>query len=388
MNLDILQNIPDSTISTILRKDTTKVFNYTFSIDTTKSDTDKAIISKKDTVKKTSEKKDTTAKALNNNTDTSKSKKEIKSIDLLDNDLSENKDSILSNTDTTIVLSKEKEILYKNDWTKSNSFYDSFILNIPYNKIENNDLEQNEIKTEISNIQKSVSVEKIIVRENVLIQNKEHINNSDWGIILILIFLFTLTLIKARGGKYLTDLFKSIFNFNISSRAIKESILSNQAASNFSIIIFVFSFSYFIYQVLDYYVFFNKEYLNFQTFLIISGIILTIYLLKYTVYKILGIIFNQESLHSEYIFNVFLVGRVYGIALIPIIVSIAFLPENLKSGFIYFGIFLLSILLIIRTIRGVQICLNVNFSILYTFLYLCILEILPILVLYRIISKL
>lgn len=216
--------------------------------------------------------------------------------------------------------------------------------------------------------------------------NNIKVKNADWFLGVLILLLSIVTVLKILYNKYFTDSIKSIWNYQHSFKLFKENIVLNQRLSLISNILFVLSFSLFAVLCADYFSVSDISKNNFHYFSAISGLIVFIYLLKYSVYKILGYLFLETASFSEYLYNVFQFNRIAGIFLIPIIIALAYSTVYYTIFIVYFGFIILSIVFIMRIIRGFQICIKVNFSILYSFLYLCILEILPLIVIFKLIN--
>jgi len=98
-----------------------------------------------------------------------------------------------------------------------------------------------------------------------------------------------------------------------------------------------------------------------------------------------GVLLNQQEKLREYRFNVFLMNKTLGLVLTPIIIFIAYLSFG-EAVNIWIGIILMVVAYLYRINRGLAIGLKeANASVFYLFMYLCTLEILPLVVLTRLI---
>jgi hypothetical protein len=145
-------------------------------------------------------------------------------------------------------------------------------------------------------------------------------------------------------------------------------------------------FSVFLFQILALY-FFGAE----KTGIIFYGktlaFIVLYFVSKKTIYKALGTIFNGVAETSEFLFSLDNFNRVTGIILIPIVALIAFYPyENINFIVLLGGLTVVGSYLFLLQ-RGISILLKKQFSIFYLFLYLCTLEFLPLLLIYKVIVE-
>ena len=116
--------------------------------------------------------------------------------------------------------------------------------------------------------------------------------------------------------------------------------------------------------------------------------ILGIYLLKHIFIILIGIVFPIKKDSQLYGFTIQTFNIFVGILLIPFNLIIAFGPENTAVPLIYVGLIVVGILTLLRIFRGFLIASTYIQSNLFHFLlYLCSFEILPILLLIKIIGN-
>jgi hypothetical protein len=120
------------------------------------------------------------------------------------------------------------------------------------------------------------------------------------------------------------------------------------------------------------------------TAVIFTGLLLFESFKSMLVYSI-GIIFDTRETARQYDLNIMIFNHITGILLLPVIIT-AFYWNN--SGIIFIGIAIVSLLLLYRTFRGFLTGVsNSSYNLFYLFLYLCTLEILPLIILYKVVSK-
>jgi hypothetical protein len=114
------------------------------------------------------------------------------------------------------------------------------------------------------------------------------------------------------------------------------------------------------------------------------GIVLT--LLKFSGTRFLGYLFQNDEVSVQYNHIWLIHLKITGLALLFCTIILLFIPQEFKLFFIVVGLVLLLIMLIMNTLRGFSLLFQHKVSILYGILYLCTLEILPILVISRLIN--
>lgn len=213
---------------------------------------------------------------------------------------------------------------------------------------------------------------------------EKHFFSNDWVTIILLAALLLIASVRFGYAKYIGSLFQSVVNYPTAIRMFGE--------KNYSILhgafrleaLYYIVLSVFIYQFL---VFFTlKSTNNDMVFYAKTFVVITAYfLLKKFVYKMLGTIFLVVSETAEFIFNMDNYNRVTGIILLPIVALIAFYPSGNPVFIILLGIFAAGVFYIMLLKRGISILMKKQFSIFYLFLYLCILEFLPLLLIYKVV---
>jgi len=151
--------------------------------------------------------------------------------------------------------------------------------------------------------------------------------------------------------------------------------------------IFVLSMSLFVFQLLEH----NNLKLpyteNISPFFLILTVVFLTYPLKSVFLRLVGWLFNDTEKFTEYLFNVFLLNKVLGLALVPIVVLVTYLSFG-QHALLTVGVLLVFFNYTYRLLRGYYVGrATANLSQFYIFLYLCTLEILPLVVITRYISS-
>lgn len=125
------------------------------------------------------------------------------------------------------------------------------------------------------------------------------------------------------------------------------------------------------------------------SYFIIVAVILCIYLVKILFLKIFSFILDKQELVGEYNFIIFLTNQFLGILLLPVIIFIAYGTDISSSVFVWTGIVCFAAVFILRVEKGLGAVLERREATLfYLILYLCTLEILPLLVGVKLFEKL
>lgn len=227
------------------------------------------------------------------------------------------------------------------------------------------------------------------LQEKVFVINYKKINDTtnNWMFWFILGALVLFGWSRLFYKKQLDLLMSSILHYNFAMKSIRNTSDNSQRFSNILQLIFSVNIALFSFQIFNFYN--STNIMGIKAIGIVTAIsiaFLLVYGVKDIFYKFLGYIFKESGFSFEYLFNVHLYNRVLGIFLFPIIISLAFVQNHIIDHklILYAGILLILTFFIFRIIRGIQISIKANVSILYMFLYFCTLEILPIAVLAKV----
>jgi hypothetical protein len=218
--------------------------------------------------------------------------------------------------------------------------------------------------------------------------NPVQLNNQsyDWIFYVLLFVVSAFTIVKTIHRKSLTQIKEAFLSNTISNQIVRDDNILFQRASVFLTIIFYLTSSLFLYKISNL-LEWNNTYLasGFNQFLIFMLLISLTYSLKFIILKFIGFIFQIDKPITIYIFNIFLINNVLGILFIPLLIGACFLPHSYATLTFNIAILALVLAFIYRIIRGVMIGVSYpNFSIYYLFLYICTLEIAPMLLLLKI----
>jgi hypothetical protein len=202
--------------------------------------------------------------------------------------------------------------------------------------------------------------------------------------VIALIFLYSFLIQIA--PQYIAKLFSQFSQSSLRMMQNREQLLQNSLASFIMNIGFVVSFS-----LMTTLVIFNAHLLpiNFwEGFFYMCLFFLGLYIGKYICLTIAGFIFNTIELVQTYIFVVFMINKVLGILLIPFIGILAFAKPFLHPFAIWGASLLMVLLLLYRYLFSLTSVRNkLHVSSFHFFLYLCAFEVIPLLILYKLIVQ-
>ncbi|MCB9446754.1 MAG: DUF4271 domain-containing protein [Flavobacteriales bacterium] len=212
---------------------------------------------------------------------------------------------------------------------------------------------------------------------------------EDWWFPVIFLLVIIVAWVRAfhqKGVRFLINTF-------VTTRGTHQSMLDENVmmkkASVFLNLLFAFSMSMFMYLVLwDGTIHIAGWQGGFRGFIQILSILAAVYVLKLAVIRLIGWVFDIRQASQDYAFNVFLWQKGIGVLLLPLVVLMAYLPLKNYNLLVYIGLSIVLILWVVRVFRGYQVAGSVfGFSRFHLILYLCTLEILPLIVGLRLFLK-
>lgn len=216
--------------------------------------------------------------------------------------------------------------------------------------------------------------------------NELHIApNFDGRFYLIIGMLFYLAFIKVTFPKYFSNLFQLIFQSPIRQKQTREQLQQNNLAALFSNILFILNASIFVSLIAVKNAWVDLSLYNCMAY---SAIAFTgLYLFKFLFLWFSGWLFSQREAIGNYSFIVFLTNKVMGVFLIPAILLLAFSPVSVQDFAYNTAIIIISILFVYRYLISFSIVrASLKVSAFHFFLYLCTCEVLPMFVLYKLIT--
>jgi hypothetical protein len=112
---------------------------------------------------------------------------------------------------------------------------------------------------------------------------------------------------------------------------------------------------------------------------VLSGIFLSRVLLV----NLAGILFNRQKIIREYLYNIFVYNKLSGMVVLPLVFLLVYTTGTLQHLIFWVTIFVLCAIVGMRILRGVVFSYRKEVLLFYLFLYLCALEIAPLVLLYR-----
>jgi len=218
------------------------------------------------------------------------------------------------------------------------------------------------------------------------IEQRYAVSDKDWLFYLIVGMVLIYGFVNNMYPQYFQKLFSQFSQSSMRMIQNREQLLNNSVASLLLNLCFILSFS-----LMASLLIYNRHLLPISFWLVYLYICLfftSLYVGKYICLEIAGAIFSTKELVKTYVFVVFLINKVLGILLLPFILILAFAkPIYFPAAMI--GAAGLSVLLFLyRYLFSLTSVRNkLHISSFHFFLYLCAFEILPLMIVYKLVVQ-
>jgi hypothetical protein len=212
-------------------------------------------------------------------------------------------------------------------------------------------------------------------------------SNPDWLVGVLVLTFVLLATVRLIFNKYLSQLIQSTINYSTFSRLYRERYFNLFHASFRLDVIFSMIMALFGYQFISSYKINFGIKGSFNVYLVCLSIVIGYFLVKKTIYYLIGILTESKREVQEYLFGITVFNRVLGLFLVPVSATIAFIPLVQVEPLLYIGLGIVFLFYILTLVRGSKIFLKKQFSISYLILYLCTLEFLPLVLIYNLLLK-
>jgi hypothetical protein len=210
-------------------------------------------------------------------------------------------------------------------------------------------------------------------------------SRDPWVLILIIGLLLYTAFLNISLGNDVKSVFQSFYTKR-SGQADKEERPINAWAFIGLFLLFGLTFGLFLYQLAAY----NNVYYvisGVQLFVSLSVIIIALFAFKFVLLKFIGFLFDINRVVSEYITALYLTYFNITFVFLPVVVCFSLLAAQFIPYLLAIALVLIVIIFVWIYLRSsVSIISNFRFHKFYLFIYLCALEICPILILIKVLD--
>jgi hypothetical protein len=204
-----------------------------------------------------------------------------------------------------------------------------------------------------------------------------------WQTTVLSISFILFVLVKVLNPKKTQQVLASLISIQIAKELFREDYKLNKRVTLILSIVFVLVFAFLLQIINTYFGLILLNVSDFVQYLFFIGLIISMYLVKFSFSLILAHISNNSEIEREYRFTTIVFNQVFALIILPIVILLQYsqVPERIL---IFISIGLVLSFYFFRLYRGFVIsALEQNLGFMYIFLYFCALEILPLLILIK-----
>ena len=198
--------------------------------------------------------------------------------------------------------------------------------------------------------------------------------NQDTFFILILVSFLLISLIKGVYWKHAKLFFMGVLAQRYANQYLREENAFTERVNLLTFLLMVINFTLIITKL--------QAIINLGSICLLLSLVGAFFLIKILLIKIFGLLFKVKDLAKLAVFFSLLFDKTLGFLLFPLVLLIYFFSFDISSAILVVSLFLFTTLLILKLFWLWKIGTNsFGLSQVYIFLYLCMIEIFPLLLL-------
>ena len=205
-----------------------------------------------------------------------------------------------------------------------------------------------------------------------------------WMLIAFFAMLTIIAYARVAYTRRLFRLFSSLIRIQILRQVMREELVFSHRVSVLLFVNFTLVIGMILFAAAKFYGWAVWGLEGWELYIVMVVLVAGAYLLKLIFGSLLRKILHDPGLIKEYLFEVFLVNKAIGVVFLPFAIAISFINVgSLNLLFVIVGI-LFVLFILFRIFQGLAMSLSYPVSRVYIILYLCTLEILPFMVVWKI----
>ena len=205
---------------------------------------------------------------------------------------------------------------------------------------------------------------------------------------IMLVLLLFFAFLRFLYQRYFNNMFRVFFNTSLRQSQLTDQLLQAKQVSLFYNILFVLTGGLYIYFLLGHF-----KWIDTQAPLMAIGIctvcLAVVYLFKYASLRFTGWMTGYNQAAGTYLFIIFLINKILGVLLIPFVIVIAFGREFLQYPAVLVSLSIIALMFLLRFLRSYTLLRkDIKVSRFHFFIYILGAEILPLLLIYKVLMVL
>ena len=222
-----------------------------------------------------------------------------------------------------------------------------------------------------------------LATEGLQIIERAQTHQPTWYFVYLFLLMGLFAWIRLYYGSNLIQTVQASTNFQVANKMFKNnSLLQNQLDGALYLFYFL-SMAFLLYYVELRIAVLPYGLQGGPLFLFNLTLLVVLFLGRVVLHSITGILFNRVRIIREYLYNMFIFNKLLGLVALPLLFLLVYTKGTLQEVLFWISIFTLGSIIVMRVIRAIVFSYRKEVLIFYMFLYLCALEIMPLVLLYR-----
>ena len=219
--------------------------------------------------------------------------------------------------------------------------------------------------------------------ESLVWMEKVQVHQPAWLFISLFLLVSIFAWIRMYYGNILMQTIQASTNFQVTSRMFKDNSLLQIQLDNVLYVFYFLSAGLLIYVAENRFGLYPYGLTGMKLYLFNMGLLAGVFLTRVVLINLSGFLFSRIGVFREYLYNSFIFNKLLGITLLPLLLLLVYTTGIIREVFQWTAVVTVSVIYFMRIIRGFVFSFKKDVSIFYMFLYLCALEIAPLVLLYR-----
>ena len=212
---------------------------------------------------------------------------------------------------------------------------------------------------------------------------KAVIHPPTWYFIYLFLLAGFLAWIRVYYGNLIIQTIQASVNFQVANRMFQDNSLLQNQLDRVLYLFYFLSVGFLMYDLEVRLGMAPYGLHGWGMFIFNLGLLMGVFLGRLLMLNLAGVIFNRLRILKEYLYNIFIFNKLTGMAVLPLVFLLVYTRGILQDLVFWLTLAVVSGIFLMRLIRGVVFSYKKDILIFYMFLYLCALEIAPLVLLYR-----
>jgi len=204
-----------------------------------------------------------------------------------------------------------------------------------------------------------------------------------WFFVYLILLIGLFAWIRLYYGKILVQTVQASTSFQVANKMFKNNSLLKKQLDGALYLFYFLSMSFLLYYMELRIDLLPYELQGAGLFLFNLALLVALFLVRVLLHSIAGVLFNRVRIVREYLYNMFIYNKLSGLVALPLMFLLVYTKGTLQEIIFWISVVVLSCIVVMRMIRGLVYSYKKEVLIFYMFLYLCALEIIPLVLLYR-----